>query len=146
MKRFMIPLICLALVLSVIELCSKQVKPSTSVLKITDGKSVVNISIPTLPKQMDRKVKARRGSQWQGMYLSKLLTNNGYNLKKYHNCILVARDGMRVTIPIEEITDDNALITFAKEKKSMGKDLKLVMLQDTFEQRWLKYINQIILE
>jgi hypothetical protein len=149
MKPVIILLIFLVLSLTALQLCSKQIKlikPSTDTVQIIDGKNTVNIPKQAFLKEMTQKAKAKRGSKWSGVYLSKFLTDNGFDLKKYKNCTLVARDGMRVTIPIDEVIYDQAFLTFTADKKSTRKELKLVMLQDDFEQRWLKYIHQIILE
>jgi hypothetical protein len=146
MKPILILLISLILILSVLELCSKQIKPSTGIIQIVDGKKTINIPSQKIEKLMIQKVKAKRGSMWKGVYLSKFLTDNGFDLKKYRNCTLVARDGMSITIPFAEITDDQAFLTLASDKKGGKKFLKLVMLEDPFEQRWIKYIDQIVLE
>ena len=71
---------------------------------------------------------------------------NGFDVKKYRQCTFVAKDGMTMIIPFDEITDNQAFLTFTAEKKGEKKELKLIMLQDPYEQRWLKYINKIILE
>jgi hypothetical protein len=146
MKPILILLIGLILVLTALQLCSKQVKLDVSKVQITDGKKTLSLSYATIQRQMTETAKAKRGTEWKGVYLSKFLTDNGYDVKKYRNCSLVAKDKMRMTIPFEEITDNQAFLTFIMDKKSNKKELKLVMLQDDYEQRWLKYIAQIILE
>ncbi len=146
MKPIPILLIGLVLILTALELCSKQIIPSTGIIQIVTEKKTYNIADHIFQRQMTQKVKAKRGSVWHGVYLAKFFTENGFDVKKYQQCTLVAKDGMRITIPMDEITDNQAFITFVKDKKSGKYDLKLIMLQDSFEQRWLKYIVQIILE
>lgn len=146
MKPILILLLILILILCTLELCSKQIKPSTGIIQIMDGKKTYNIPNHIFQRQMIQKAKAKRGSEWHGVYLSKFLTDNGFNVNKYRKCTLVARDGMTMTIPFDEINDNQAFLTFIADKKGGKKELKLIMLQDDFEQRWLKYINQIILE
>jgi hypothetical protein len=148
MKPTLILLIGLVLILSTLELCSKQYKiiPRGGIVQITDGKKTQNLSYTTIQRQMNQDAKAKRGSEWHGVYLSKFLTDNGIDVMKYRNCTLVAKDKMRMTIPFDEITDNQAFLTFGTDKKNSKKYLKLVMLQDDFEQRWVKYIVQIVVE
>jgi hypothetical protein len=143
MNKVILALVLLALILVGLELCSKKVPGQKDMLTIVAAEKVVTLPYADLQKKMTAAAMAKRGSQWEGIFMVDLLRMEKINPDKFPECTLTARDGMKITIPSQEITQRQAFLTFTQGKKDKQPQLKLVMLQDEFEQRWLKYIVKI---
>lgn len=93
-------------------------------------------------------------TEYKGIELSILLTQNNFEFSDYDKIIINATDGYRIILNTEELKEpSNVYLTFErdgeilKSKKQGGNGpFQLVIRRDPFSQRWVKHVNEIVLE
>lgn len=93
-------------------------------------------------------------TEYKGVELSTLLAQNNINAADYDKITFIAADGYRIILSTAELSEpNNFYITFERDgeilmsKKQGGNGpFQLVIRRDPFSQRWVKHVNEIILE
>lgn len=93
-------------------------------------------------------------TEYKGIELNVLLAQNNINAADFDKITFNATDGYRTILSIEELNDPkNVYLTFERDgellktKKAGGNGpFQLVIRRDPFSQRWVKHVNEIILE
>lgn len=93
-------------------------------------------------------------TQYKGIELIKLFESLEIDLSSFRRATFNASDGYRIILSLEEIRDpSNVYLTFErdgqvlKSKKEGGNGpFQLVIRRDPFSQRWIKHVDQIILD
>ncbi len=93
-------------------------------------------------------------TEYKGIELIKLFDSLNVDITSYSKVTFNASDGYRIILSMEEIKEpSNVYLTFErdgeilKSKKQGGKGpFQLVIRRDPFSQRWIKHVNEIILE
>lgn len=93
-------------------------------------------------------------TEYKGIELTKLFDSLNVDITSYSKVTFNASDGYRIILSMEEIKEpSNVYLTFErdgeilKSKKQGGKGpFQLVIRRDPFSQRWIKHVNEIILE
>lgn len=93
-------------------------------------------------------------TEYKGIELTKLFDSLNIDITNYSKVTFNASDGYRIILSMEEIKEpSNVYLTFErdgeilKSKKQGGKGpFQLVIRRDPFSQRWIKHVNEIILE
>lgn len=116
---------------------------------ITDSDEAVNF--PAVVRSSGKKPVE---TEYKGIEVSKLLKDNNINISDYDKITFNAVDGYRVILNIEEILEPkNVYLTFERDGEKLKSKNKggtgpfqLVIRRDAFSQRWVKHVNEIILE
>lgn len=93
-------------------------------------------------------------TEYKGIELTKLFDSLNVDITSYSKVTFNASDGYRIILSMEEIKEpSNVYLTFErdgeilKSKKQGGNGpFQLVIRRDPFSQRWIKHVNEIILE
>lgn len=93
-------------------------------------------------------------TEYKGIELTKLFDSLNVDITNYSKVTFNASDGYRIILSMEEIKEpSNVYLTFErdgeilKSKKQGGNGpFQLVIRRDPFSQRWIKHVNEIILE
>lgn len=93
-------------------------------------------------------------TEYKGIELTKLLSSLDVDFTSRDKVTFNAVDGYRIILSIEEIEDpSNVYLTFERDgdllkSKNQGGNgpFQLVIRRDPFSQRWIKHVDQIILE
>ncbi|HCX62781.1 MAG TPA: hypothetical protein DHU59_10130 [Clostridiales bacterium] len=93
-------------------------------------------------------------TEYKGIELIKLLNENRVEADKFTRVILNASDGYRIILDMEEIKEQsNVYLCFERDgeilkSKQQGGNgpFQLIIRRDPFSQRWIKHVNEIILE
>lgn len=93
-------------------------------------------------------------TEYKGIELTKLFDSLDLDITNYSKVTFNASDGYRIILSMEEIKEpSNVYLTFErdgeilKSKKQGGNGpFQLVIRRDPFSQRWIKHVNEIILE
>jgi hypothetical protein len=93
-------------------------------------------------------------TEYKGIELTKLFDSLNIDITSYSKVTFNASDGYRIILSMEEIKEpSNVYLTFErdgeilKSKKQGGNGpFQLVIRRDPFSQRWIKHVNEIILE
>lgn len=93
-------------------------------------------------------------TEYKGIELTKLFDSLNVDITNYGKVTFNASDGYRIILSMEEIKEpSNVYLTFErdgeilKSKKQGGNGpFQLVIRRDPFSQRWIKHVNEIILE
>lgn len=93
-------------------------------------------------------------AEYKGIELSTFFNSLDVDLNSIEKITFNATDGYRIILGIEEVNDpSNVYITFErdgdflKSKKQGGNGpFQLVIRRDPFSQRWIKHVDQIVLE
>lgn len=93
-------------------------------------------------------------TEYKGIELTKLFDSLNIDITNYSKVTFNASDGYRIILSMEEIKEpSNVYLTFErdgeilKSKKQGGNGpFQLVIRRDPFSQRWIKHVNEIILE
>ncbi|WP_326906669.1 hypothetical protein [Sedimentibacter sp. MB31-C6] len=93
-------------------------------------------------------------TSYKGIELTKLFETLDIDISNYKKVTFNAYDGYRVILSIEEIIEpSNAYLTFERDNellktKKLGGNgpFQLIIRRDPFSQRWIKHVNEIILQ
>ena len=93
-------------------------------------------------------------TEYKGIELSKLLKSLDIDIFNYSKATFNASDGYRIILSVEEINDPlNVYLSFErdgqllKSKKQGGKGpFQLIIRRDPFSQRWIKHVDEIIIQ
>lgn len=93
-------------------------------------------------------------TEYKGVELTELFNSLDIDISNYEKATFNASDGYRIIISIEEILEpSNVYLTFErdgenlKSKKQGGNGpFQLIIRRDPFSQRWIKHVNEIILQ
>ncbi|HPX00254.1 MAG TPA: hypothetical protein PKY98_05825, partial [Sedimentibacter sp.] len=93
-------------------------------------------------------------TEYKGIELKELFKSLDLDITNYSKATLTASDGYRIILNIEEILEpSNVYLTFErdgeelKSKKQGGNGpFQLIIRRDPFSQRWIKHVDEIILE
>ncbi len=93
-------------------------------------------------------------TEYRGIELVNILIANNIEFDKFEKATFNASDGYRIILSMDEIKDkSNVYLTFEREgeilksKKQGGNGpFQLIIRRDPFSQRWIKHVNEIILE
>lgn len=93
-------------------------------------------------------------TEYKGIELTKLFDSLNIDITNYSKVTFNASDGYRIILSMEEIKEpSNVYLTFErdgeilKSKKQGGNGpFQLVIRRDPFSQRWIKHVNEIILQ
>lgn len=93
-------------------------------------------------------------TEYKGIEISKLFSSLDIDISNIQEMTFIATDGYRIILSVDEINDpNNVYLTFArdgeylKSKKQGGNGpFQLVLRRDPFSQRWIKYIDEIIID
>lgn len=93
-------------------------------------------------------------TEYKGVELSKLLSSLDMDSLDMENITLNAEDGYRVILASEEINETkNIYLVFERDgerlktKRQEGNGpFQLIIRRDPFSQRWIKHVNEIIIE
>jgi hypothetical protein len=93
-------------------------------------------------------------TEYKGIELTKLFESLNIDITNYSKVTFNASDGYRIILSAEEIAEpSNVYLTFErdgeilKSKKEGGNGpFQLVIRRDPFSQRWIKHVNEIILQ
>jgi len=149
MKKLLVLCVILAIslvALAVIRQQGKTESPIEGKVLLHSPVKQVAVSISSLQKEMKTAITATNGKKFTAVPLSLVFKKAKMQLTPYKECVLSARDGVKITIPLSEILDGQATLAMVKDKKTNQEELTLIMWKDQFEQRWLKYVNDIALQ
>ena len=93
-------------------------------------------------------------TEYKGIEMFKLFSSLNLDISNIDKITFNASDGYRVILSIEEINEpNNVYLTFERDGKLMKSKnqggngpFQLVIRQDPFSQRWIKHVEEIILE
>lgn len=93
-------------------------------------------------------------TEYKGIEMSKLFYSLDLDISQVEKITFNASDGYRIILSIEEINEpNNVYLTFERDGKPMKSKrqggngpFQLVIRRDPFSQRWIKHIEEIILE
>lgn len=93
-------------------------------------------------------------TEYKGIELTKLLSSLNIDISKTDKITVNAADGYRVILNIEELEEpSNVYLTFErdgellKSKKQGGNGpFQLVIRRDPFSQRWVKHVDEIVIQ
>lgn len=93
-------------------------------------------------------------TEYKGIEMSKLFSSLDLDISQVEKITFNASDGYRIILSIEEINEpNNVYLTFERDGKPMKSKrqggngpFQLVIRRDPFSQRWIKHIEDIILE
>ncbi|HBC29837.1 MAG TPA: hypothetical protein DC024_01120 [Clostridiales bacterium] len=93
-------------------------------------------------------------TEYKGIELIKLFETLNIDISNYSKITFNASDGYRIILSVEEIKEpSNVYLTFErdnellKSKKQGGNGpFQLIIRRDPFSQRWIKHVDEIILE
>lgn len=93
-------------------------------------------------------------TEYKGIELIKLLSSLNIDISNMDKITINAADGYRVILNIEELEEpSNVYLTFErdgellKSKKQGGNGpFQLVIRRDPFSQRWVKHVNEIVIQ
>lgn len=93
-------------------------------------------------------------TEYKGIELSKLFETLGIDISNYSRITFNASDGYRIILNVEEVKEpSNVYLTFERDKellksKKQGGNgpFQLIIRRDPFSQRWIKHVDEIILE
>lgn len=93
-------------------------------------------------------------TEYKGIELKELLKSLDLDITNYSKATFNASDGYRIILRLEEILEpSNVYLTFErdgeelKSKKQGGNGpFQLIIRRDPFSQRWIKHVDEIILE
>lgn len=149
MKKLLVLCVILAIslvALAVIHQQGKTESPIEGKVLLHSPVKQVAVSISSLQKEMKTAITTTNGKKFTAVPLSLVFKKAKMQLTPYKECVLSARDGVKITIPLSEILDGQATLAMVKDKKTNQEELTLIMWKDQFEQRWLKYVNDIALQ
>lgn len=122
---------------------------------IVEGDSIYNhphsITFPAVVRSSGKKPVE---TEYKGIEMSKLFHSLNVDLSNVERITFNATDGYRIILSIDEINEpNNAYLTFERDgkllkskKKGGNGPFQLVIRQDPFSQRWIKHVDEIILE
>lgn len=155
MKKFFV----LIVLLFILAGCSKEQPQIT--IHINEKEEVINaqtiytheeaITFPAVVRSSGSKPVE---TEYKGIELTKLFTTLDIDLSGYTKITFNASDGYRIILTIEEIMEpSNVYLTFErdgeilKSKKQGGNGpFQLIIRRDPFSQRWIKHVDEIILQ
>lgn len=93
-------------------------------------------------------------TEYKGIELSLLFESLGVDISDNEKFTFNASDGYRIILSVEELQEpNNVYLTFQRDgkylkSKSQGGNgpLQLVIRRDPFSQRWIKHVDEIILD
>ncbi|WP_313343343.1 hypothetical protein [Sedimentibacter sp.] len=93
-------------------------------------------------------------TEYKGIELIKLLNENRIEIDKFKKATFNASDGYRIILDMAEINEQsNVYLCFERDgenlkSKNQGGNgpFQLIIRRDPFSQRWIKHVNEIILE
>ena len=93
-------------------------------------------------------------TEYKGIELSKLLKTLDIDISNYSKVTFNASDGYRIILGVEELNEpSNVYLPFErdgnllKSKKQGGNGpFQLIIRRDPFSQRWIKHVDEIILQ
>lgn len=93
-------------------------------------------------------------TEYKGIELTKLLSSINIDVSKSDKITINAADGYRVILNAEELEEpSNVYLTFErdgellKSKKQGGNGpFQLVIRRDPFSQRWVKHVNEMVIQ
>lgn len=110
-----------------------------------------SITFPAVVRSSGKKPVA---TEYKGVEMSKLFHTLNIDLSNVEKIIFNATDGYRIILSTEEINEpNNVYLTYErdgeplKSKKQGGNGpFQLIIRQDPFSQRWIKHVDEIVLE
>ncbi|MGB4439854.1 MAG: hypothetical protein WBJ13_11685, partial [Sedimentibacter sp.] len=93
-------------------------------------------------------------TEYKGIEIAKILKSLDIDTSKINKITFNASDGYRIILDIDELEEpSNVYLTFErdgellKSKKQGGNGpFQLVLRRDPFSQRWVKHVNEIVIE
>ncbi len=93
-------------------------------------------------------------TEYKGIELTQLFKSIGVDLSEYSKLTFNASDGYRIILKVEEVMEpSNVYLTFERDKellksKKQGGNgpFQLIIRRDPFSQRWIKHVDEIILQ
>lgn len=158
-KTIILILIVIGLILSVYLLNPKE-EPTLKIIEgekvqILEGEFIYNYPEPTtFPAVVRSSGEKPEETEYKGIELSEILSSLKVDISKIEKITLNAEDGYRVIISSEELNESkNLYLVFERDgerlktKRQNGKGpFQLVIRRDPFSQRWIKHVNEIIIE
>lgn len=158
-KKIIIGLIVIGLILSVYLLNTKE-EPTLEIrqgeeVQILEGEFIYNYPEPTtFPAVVRSSGEKPEETEYKGIELSKMLSSLNVDISSVDKITLNAEDGYRVILSSEELNESkNLYLVFERDgerlktKRQNGKGpFQLVIRRDPFSQRWIKHVNEIIIE
>lgn len=154
--RYKIFIICILLLFTA---CSEE-KASLTII-VNNEQKIINIDsiyssndAVTFPAVVRSSGQKPVETEYKGIELIKVLSANEINVAEDKRVILNAEDGYRIILSSEEIKEpNNVYLTFERDKEALKSKkqggngpFQLVIRKDPFSQRWIKHINEIIIE
>ena len=137
MKRVISILITLILLLLIAVYINTQNQKSTTGLIIKYGEIENNIA--DLSYYESTKITTKNGDDLIAFSLKKIVTEIGLNEKDYSKIVFYSSDGGTLAVNSNEINE----LYLMEKTKGKKKYLRLIIPNDNFSQRWLKYIVRI---
>jgi len=138
MKKILMILTILIIILISLSLYWQKTNSSKDLITIKFGDKTKTFSMKELEKIVHEKVLTTRDDKiFSGFRLDKLFT--GFQSDQFNSIYLTSSDGMSVMIKKDELS--NAYLCL--REKSDSKYYQLVITNDAFGQRWIKYIKLI---
>lgn len=117
--------------------------------QVTDSKDCVTFSA-VVRSSGEKPVEA----EFRGLEMTILLSSLGIDIDEASRITFSASDGYRVTLKTEEVKEPgNVYLAFErdgetmKSKKQSGSGpYQLIIRKDPFSQRWVKHVDQIVIE
>lgn len=158
-KKIILGLIIIALVLTVYLLNTGE-EPTLKIIEgekvqIVEGEFIYNYPEPTsFPAVVRSSGEKPEETEYKGIELSKILSSLNVDISNIEKITLNAEDGYRVILSSEELNESkNLYLVFERDgkrlktKRQNGKGpFQLVIRRDPFSQRWIKHVNEIIIE
>ena len=158
-KNFLVPLLLILIIIFIFNLIKKE-EASINILineedMIIKSKYIYNhpeaVVFPAVVRSSGKKPEE---TEYKGIEINLLFSSLGIDIAKMKNITFNATDGYRIILPLEEIMmPRNVYLTFErdgeylKSKKQGGNGpFQLVIRKDSFSQRWIKHVDEIILE
>lgn len=109
------------------------------------------ISFPTVVRSSGEKPVE---TEYKGIELSRFLKSLDIDISNYSKVTFNASDGYRIILSVEELNEpSNVYLSFErdgnllKSKKQGGNGpFQLIIRRDPFSQRWIKHVDEIILQ
>lgn len=151
--------IIIIFVLFTVTACSNE--KASLIIKIGDKEQIIesetlykNTEAITFPAVVRSSGEKPVETEYKGIELTKLLSSLNIDISKSDKITINASDGYRVTLNIEELKEpSNVYLTFErdgellKSKKQGGNGpFQLVIRRDPFSQRWVKHVNEIVIQ
>lgn len=135
MKKILLVLSLLIIILIILVNNSK--RETSKHLQILTEDRQIEVSLEDLQKLQERRIVTKRERDYFGYSLKEILENYQLDIKSFRQFIFRSSDGAKITF------DKAENFQIALQNKKDDDYLRLIIPEDKFGQRWLKYLVSI---